>query len=378
MKYLFLAFLATSVLGQFTEKLFHNLIQYHKNSNFIVSTLSVEIGMSMILVGAEENTAKELRAALLLPQDKNQVASQFEDLLSYLDKRKKVAMLHIANRLFVNESYEINKDYNELVKKSFRAEAVTINLANQSKAAWTINDWVMDQTLDNLKGVIAPENLAHDETAVLVNAAFFKGYWKTRFRRVHTEPTTFYVSNHHKVSVNMMSQVGRFKMNELPYGQIIELPFAYSNLSMVIVLPKNNSYLGKAESVIERYSEVLPNEVHVRVQLPDFKIEFRTELIGILKKMGIKELFTDSSDLSSLVKPKGTRISRVVHKAYIEINEEGASAGGAFAGAISVAGLIWYSVASFRADRPFVFLIRDKNTVFFRGRLMDPMSIATV
>ncbi|XP_043641791.1 serine protease inhibitor 42Dd [Drosophila teissieri] len=375
MKYLCWILLTTSVLGQFTNKLYRNFLQDNNNNhyNIIASPLCVEIGMSMILMGAEGNTSKELRTALNLPEDKKEVATKYDELLTKLERRKKVAILHLANRLFVNETIGVNQRYNKLLKKYFRAETEAIKLADQSKAAQAINDWVLDQTLDNVKDIIRPSDVTPDESAVMINAAFFKGYWKTRFEKKNTKSKTFHVSKSHKVIVNMMSQVGRFRMRTSPIDQIIELPFAYSNLSMVIVLPKDNGSLDQAEATIESYLQIVLPEMDVHVQLFKFKIDFRTELVETLKSMGIKDLFNSSSDISTLLNQTGTRISQVVHKAFIEIGEEGASAGSASANLVR--GLSDYkgSVASFTVNSPFVFMIRDNDNIYFRGRVVNPL-----
>ncbi|XP_039487819.1 serine protease inhibitor 42Dd-like [Drosophila santomea] len=372
MKYLYWILLTTSVLSQFTNKLYRNFLQDNNQHNIIFSPLCVEIGMSMILMGAEGNTANELRKVLNLPEDKKELANLYDELWTKLERRKKVAILHLANRLFVNETIGVNERFNKLVNKYFRAEAEAIKLADRSKAARAINDWVLDQTLDNVKDIVTPSDLTPDESAVMINAAFFKGYWKTRFEKKNTKPKIFYVSKNYTVIVNMMSQDGRFKMRTSPFDQIIELPFAYSNLSMVIVLPKDNGSLTRAEATIESYSQIVLTEMDVHVQLPKFKIDFRTQLVETLKSMGIKDLFNSSSDISSLLNQTGTRISQVVHKALIEIDEEGASAGSASASLFR--GLSDYpgSVASFTVNSPFVFMIRDNDNIYFRGRVVDP------
>ncbi|EDX04148.1 GD22458 [Drosophila simulans] len=329
--------------------------------------------MSMILMGADGVTANELRTALNLPEDKKNVATIYDELLTKLERRKKVAILQLANRLFVNETIGVNKRYNKLVNKHFRAEAEAINLADRSKAAWAINDWVLDQTLDNVKYILTPSDLTPDESAVMINAAFFKGYWKTRFEKKYTMPKVFYVSKSYQVNVNMMSQVGRFKMRTSPIDQIIELPFAYSNLSMVIVLPKDNGSLNQAEDTIESYPQIVLTEMDVHVQLPKFKIDFRMELVETLKSMGIQDLFNSSSDISVLLNQSGTKISQVVHKAFIEIDEEGGSAGSASANPIR--GLSDYaaSLVTFTVNSPFVFMIRDDDNIYFRGRVVNPL-----
>lgn len=361
-------------------------------------------------MGADGNTANELRTALNLPEDKKNVATIYDKLLTKLERGKKVAILHLANRLFVNETIGVNKRYNKLVNKHFRAEAEAIKLADRLKAAWAINDWVLDQTLDNVKDIIIPSDLTPDESAVMINAAFFKGYWKTRFDKMNTKPKVFYVSKSYQVNVNMMSQVGRFKMRTSTIDQIIELPFAYSNLSMVIVLPKDNGSLTQAEATIESYPQIVLTEMDVHVQLPKFKIDFRMELVETLKsvsrfcspyliyymflnlQMGIQDLFNSSSDISVLLNQSGTRISQVVHKAFIEIDEEGGSAGSASASPIrGLSGKLWHicimflldclwyfsdyatSVVTFTVNSPFVFMIRDDDNIYFRGRVVDPL-----
>lgn len=402
--------MTTSVLGQFTKQLYRSFLQDNKQYNIIASPLCVEIGMSMILMGADGNTANELRTALNLPEDKKNVATIYDKLLTKLESRKKVAILHLANRLFVNETIGVNKRYNKLVNKHFRAEAEAIKLADRMKAAWAINDWVLDQTLDNVKDIIIPSDLTPNESAVMINAAFFKGYWKTRFDKMNTKPKVFYVSKSYQVNVNMMSQVGRFKMRTSPIDQIIELPFGYSNLSMVIVLPKDNGSLTQAEATIESYPQIVLTEMDVHVQLPKFKIDFRMELVETLKsvgrfcslyiiyymflnlQMGIQDLFNSSSDISVLLNQSGTRISQVVHKAFIEIDEEGGSAGSASASPIrGLSGKLWQicimflldclwyfsdyatSVVTFTVNSPFVFMIRDDDNIYFRGRVVDPL-----
>ncbi|EDW52050.1 GM13262 [Drosophila sechellia] len=251
--------------------------------------------MSMVLMGADGNTAHELRTVLNLPEDKKNVATIYDELLTKLERRKKVAILQLVNRLFVNETIGVNKRYNKLVNKHFRAEAEAINLADRSKAAWAINDWVLDQTLDNVKYILTPSDLTPDESGVMINAAFFKGYWKTRFEKKYTKPKVFYVSKSYQVNVNMMSQVG------------------------------------------------------------------------------IQHLFNSSSDISVLLNQSGTRISQVVHKAFIEIDEEGGSAGSASANPIQ--GLSDYaaSVVTFTVNSPFVFMIRDDDNIYFRGRVVNPL-----
>ncbi|EDV59273.2 uncharacterized protein Dere_GG23495 [Drosophila erecta] len=337
-----------------------------EEKNFIASPLCIEIAISMLFMGAKGRTAEELRSVLDLPVDMMEVAKKYEKVLSNLQKHNGI---HFANRLFVSDAYEINEDYNNLMNNT-KAKAEATDPFQRLKESRSISFLIQRPIHKNMRTIFRGYELQPNESAVMVSAAQFSGAWKARFEKKGTKLKVFNEDHNKAVHVRMMSQVGRFRMAKQSYGQIIELPFDNSSLSMIIGLPLHNSYLSSVEKRLKTFSETL-EATDVHVELPKFKVEFRTDLVEPLKKLGIHLLFSNSSDLSGLLtNGTGAKISNVLHKSFIEIDERGASTG-AEAETAETFPKNTKALASFKVNRPFAFLIRDKHTVYFRGRVVQ-------
>ncbi|XP_033162550.1 serine protease inhibitor 42Dd isoform X1 [Drosophila mauritiana] len=362
-QFLVLLLIATSVLGKFKLNLLE-MVMDKAESNFIASPLCIEIGMSMILMGAKGTTAEELRSILDLPVDMTELVKKYERIMSNLQQHNG---LHFANRLYVSETYEVRQDYNALLTSTFMKVA-NDNLG-QRKASNSISFAVQRKSHRGMRTISNYHDLQINESAVLVNTVYYRGAWKTMFSKKGTKLKVFYGDHNREAYVRMMSHVGRFRIADHSYGQIIELPFDNSNLSMIIGLPLHNTYLSSIEKILRTLSESLV-EKDVHVELPKFKIKYQTELVEPLRKLGIHLIFSNTSDLSGLLtNGKGAKINNVLHKSFIEIDERGASTGEA-AEHVEYIQKKTGASASFKVNRPFAFLIRDKHTVFFRGRVV--------
>jgi len=267
------------VLGKFKLNLLE-LVMDKAESNFIASPLCIEIGISMILMGAKGTTAEELRSVLDLPVDVTEMAKKYERIMSNFQKHNG---LRFTNWLYVNETYEVRQDYNTLMKSTFMAEAK--DPLSQRKASNSISFSIHRKSHKGMRTISNDHNLQINESAVLVNTVYYSGAWKTRFSKKDTKLKVFHGDHNKKVYVRMMSHVGRFRIADHSYGQIIELPFDNSDLSMIIGLPLHNTYLSSIEKILRTLSESLvENDVHV--ELPKFKIKYQTELVESLKKVG--------------------------------------------------------------------------------------------
>ena len=174
----------------------------------------------------------------------------------------------------------------------------------------------------------------------------------------------------------MMNQHGTFAYGETDQAQVLSLPYKGKTLSMLVLLPKEKSSLGAVESSLNAkgLESALSRlrEQEIEVFLPKFKLTCGPlELSGTLAAMGMKDAFLDAADFSGMDGKKDLRISNVVHKAFVEVNEEGTEAAAATG---VVMRLTAVRMSAFRADRPFVFLIRDNKTgsILFIGRVMNP------
>ncbi|XP_037708343.1 serine protease inhibitor 42Dd-like [Drosophila subpulchrella] len=376
MKFLSLILLATSVTGRFTDDLYQLLAKNNANKNLISSPLSVDIALSMVYMGAGGKTAQEMKDVLKHPTDKKEVARKYKEFLTNLEGREKVVILDLANRIYVNNRFTIVPEFNQVVKDSFKAGAEAISVNDPDKAASIINKWVNDQTRSRINTIVTNKDTSSNMIMVLLNAIYFKGRWQYEFDPKRTREGDFRTADKKTVPVQMMfldKSLRAGYVQELD-AKVIELPYRNSSLSMVIFLPEKIDGLQEMERKIAGFSPRLSVQ-SVLCRLPKFKIEFSSELKGILETVGIREAFSDKANFGGLVKTGKPRISKVIHKVFIEVNEGGAEAAGATAIIKMVPTSAIYSAPTafiFNADHPFAYVIRDKDTIYFQGHFVRP------
>jgi serpin B len=227
---------------------------------------------------------------------------------------------------------------------------------------------------------------------VLVNAIYFKGKWARQFETNLTENEPFYVSSGKAVtgptyafnyaeSAPLMRQTGDFGYAELPDLQVLELPYAGDDLSMIVLLPREVDGLGNLEAGLTAenltaWTASLKSQ-KVNVLLPKFKMTAEFSLKDTLMALGMSDAFNfDRADFSGMDGRKDLFVEAVIHKAFVEVNEEGTEAAAATAVLMDFAAVVQHPqpIPVFRADHPFLFLIRDNRSgsILFLGRVMDP------
>ncbi|GAI76663.1 unnamed protein product, partial [marine sediment metagenome] len=242
----------------------------------------------------------------------------------------------------------------------------------------TINAWVEKKTKDKIKELLKPGVLNRLTRLVLTNAIYFKGNWDSQFEKARTQPAPFTLTDGKKVNVPMMNQTEKFKYTEAESFQALELPYVDNELSMVILLPKETDGLSDFEKTLTagNLSEWLGKlrKRKVIVSVPKFRMTSQFSLAAVLKSMGMTDAFVpDAADFSGMNGKRDLFISAVIHKAYVEVNEEGTEAAAATGVVIGVTSMPARPPV-FRADHPFLFLIRDNRTgsILFIGRVMNP------
>jgi serpin B len=216
---------------------------------------------------------------------------------------------------------------------------------------------------------------------VILNAVYFKGLWEFPFRKSATLDNPFFLSQDNPVRVPFLNQEGPFKLLEEASFQALYLPYKDNSLAMVVFLPWSTNGLAALEKNLSaenlgQWLEALDRSRvrKVKVELPKFRLETKYDLAASLSAMGMPGAFVmDRADFRGMGWPKGDLwINQVKHKAYVEVDEEGTTAAGATAVEMATKSIMAEPV--FRADHPFVFLIRDNrtNTIVFLGRMADP------
>jgi serpin B len=363
--------------NQFAVELYGRLRE--KDGNLFFSPYSISTALGMTHAGARGETAEEMAKTLHfnLPAERQNAA--FAGLIKEINGggEKKGYQLSTANALWTQKDYPFAADYLKLVKDNFQAEATDLDFAKDTeKSRKTINAWVEKQTKEKIKDLLPENSLTANTRLVLTNAIYFKGDWFSQFKKDQTKTMTFRAGDD-KIDAAFMSQTQRFGYAEDDRVQILEMPYVGKELSMVVLLPKKADGLADLEKAltIDRLNKWLDglHETKVETTVPKFKTTVEFELSQTLSEMGMPIAFTQRADFSGMNGGKGSlQISKVVHKAFVDVNEEGTEAAAATGVVVETKSV--QVVPVFRADHPFVFLIRDKRSgsVLFMGRIVNP------
>jgi serpin B len=357
----------------------YSLLKKEKG-NLFFSPYSISAALAMTCGGARGNTATEMRKVMHFTLGEKEIHPAFAELNSELEEAQKrgAVQLLIANSLWPQKDHPFLPEYFSLTKDYYGVAITPLDYAKTESSRQVINKWVEDKTKDKIKNLIRQGDLDPLTRLVLVNAIYFKGNWDSQFKTNQTTEAEFFVSPHKTAQTPMMTQTHTFKYADIADLQMIELPYVGSDLSMLVILPKEKDALGKIEDRltkenVDQWAKHLV-EREVRIFLPKFKITWGTfELNAALQTLGMVDAFSDvNADFSGMDgQLHWLYIRHVLHKAFVDVNEEGTEA--AAATAVVMRHGMPAPPPTFRADHPFVFLIKENQTgsILFMGRVTD-------
>jgi serpin B len=365
--------------NEFAFDLYGQLRQ--QEGNLFLSPESISTALAMTYAGARGDTATEMAKALHLTLPRNMLHASFAELLKELngEGKKRGYQLSIANALWGQKGEGFKDDFLKLTKEDYGGGLKDVDFAGATEAARKeINAWVEKQTNDKIKDLLKPGVLTVNTRLVLTNAIYFKGDWNSQFKKDQTREESFDDGNGDKVKSPMMHQTAKFKYHDAGGVQVLEMPYAGKELSMVVLLPKKVNGLADLEKSLsaDKLAGWLEKarEEEVIVTLPKFKTTSEFSLKDQLSALGMKKAFQmPGADFSGINGKEDLFITAVVHKAYVDVNEEGTEAAGATGVVVGVKSAP-APKPEFRADHPFVFLIRDtrNDSVLFLGRITNP------
>ena len=353
--------------------------------NIFFSPYSISTALGMTYGGARGNTEKQMAKTMRfsLGQEKTHPAfAQLEAKLNKIQKKGNVK-LNVANSLWPQEDHEFLEEYLGLTKKNYGTSITPLDYrADPERARLTINEWVEDRTQNKIKELIKPNVLDPATRLVLANAIYFKGNWANQFDSKKTKKEPFFLSPTKSIEVDMMTHgKGKdFRYTENRMLQILELPYVGNELSMLILLPKKKDGLNELERKLSirnltKWTKKMW-EREVNVFLPKFKMSCGFGLADTLKAMGMPDAFDPTkADFSGMDgREHWLYIGAVIHKAFVDVNEEGTEAAAATAVVMELASAMPDPPVEFLADHPFIFLIRENRTgsILFMGRVEDP------
>jgi len=351
------------------------------DANLILSPFNIATALSMTLAGARGQTAREIQSVLRLHYSPSYDAD-LGALLAGLDKAGNAEgnQLHTANGLWVQKGYAIQPAFENTLANDYRAPLTPLDfLANPEAARSEINRWTEQHTREKIKNLLPAGSLDAQTRLVLTSAIYFYGKWQDPFVTSRTQPAPFTLLTGATAEARFMNQTARFGYAETPSAQILEMRYTATGIAFDVLLPKALAGLPELEKSLTPESlagwlGTLASR-NVEVSLPKFRAESEFSLRRALSTMGMPAAFSDRADFSG-IDPKGRlSISEAVHKAFVDVSEEGTEAAAATGIAVHAAAVrMPERPVIFRADHSFLFLIRDtaSGTVLFIGRLMDP------
>uniref|UniRef100_A0A914VJC2 Serpin domain-containing protein n=2 Tax=Plectus sambesii TaxID=2011161 RepID=A0A914VJC2_9BILA len=348
------------------------------DENCFLSPVSISVALAMTYAGAADNTKLQMNQVMFNgAKSDEEVHGSFGELVSKLSEAKNGYEMTTANKMYAQKGFAIQPNYVDKLSKHYRNSVHAVDFKSEAESARNeINGWVAETTKQRIKDLLAPDVLNSDTRLVLVNAIYFKGEWAEQFKDYQTNKATFYAASNKESKVDMMHMTERFKYSDQPDCQVLGMQYKGYELAMYVFLPKKRDGLAEVESSLtgERMLQLIEGDrrIEVEVHLPKFKLEMSFGLGETLSSLGMSDLFDcNKADLSNITGDKSLHVSAVIHKAFIEVNEEGSEAAAATAVVMMLeCGMVGPDVPppKFIADHPFLFAISDGKSLFFLGR----------
>ena len=369
--------------NQFGFQLYQKIASQAPNSNQFMSPFSVYAALAMTSEGTAGNSLEVLRKTLALP-DETTLHAGLEALAKALQPQNASYALAVANAIWPSKTAKLNPVFVATIQKIYQGASIPQDFQNNSELArTTINNWVAKRTNDRIKNLLPAGSVNSSTAIVLTNAIFFKGKWQFQFDKKETSDQAFFSEAKKEIAVPMMHLAGSDDFS-LAYGQtadyeVLRLPYKGDALSMVILLP-NLGGMAAFEKAFDAKQWAQLNEImelkKVNVWLPRFKMELGGSIAGDLKSLGLAPLFENADFTRMFTSGGGFKISDVIHKAFVEVNEEGTEAAAATAVLIAETAVEgeYEPEINFRADHPFLFMIEHNasHSILFMGKVMNP------
>lgn len=372
---------AANAANQFAFELYE---QYKDtDDNVFFSPHSISSALQMTYEGARGQTAREMQSVFHFPENAQTRIGSFAKLYGQINPPNASYQLSTANALWAQNDYPFDQNYLKTIETYYHGKATNLDFANDTEnSRQTINQWVSGKTAQKIPQLFAPGSLNPLTRLVLTNAVYFKGKWAAPFAKEATQEKDFAASTGAKIKCQMMNKQNNFGYTQTPDYQALELPYEKNDLSMMVVLPQAGKMAALENNLTTtKFTEIkksLKPEL-VNVFLPKFKFDTSYNMNQMLAKMGMPTAFTpDMADFSGIYDKTKTienlYIGLVIHKAYVDVYEEGTEAAAATGVAMGGFSSLPPQPKIFNADRPFIFAIIHNQTgaILFMGKVNDP------
>jgi serpin B len=347
----------------------------HQQGNLFLSPASISTALAMTRGGARGVTAEEMDATLHFTLDQQTLHPAFAALDASLRPDEAAWSLSVANRLWGEASLSFEQPFLDLTRTHYGAELATVSFADTEPTRQLINGWVSEQTQERIPELLRQGAIDAATVMVLTNAIHFLGTWKSAFDPVNTSEQPFTLASGEQVPVPLMHQESQVRW--MDYGEVatMAMPYSGDRLELLVALPASHDGLSTLEAsltpeLLARWDQDMA-PAKVKIWLPRFELSGDFELSPALRELGMPSAF-GGADFSGMTSGGGLALSAVIHQAWLKVDEQGTEAAAATAVVVTRSARPREFV--FRADHPFLFLIRDQQTgaVLFMGRMVGP------
>ncbi|MBR4400758.1 MAG: serpin family protein [Synergistes sp.] len=371
---------AARVVNSFTFDLYKRTASSRSGSSFFISPYSVSTALAMTYAGARGATEKEMEKVLFFSPDVHKSMGALINAINGVPQD--VAQVSCANALWPAKEEKILPEFAQTLEEYYGASLSPLDYAGAPEnSRRTVNKWVEKNTNNKIKDLVPQGAFTRDTVLTLTNAVYFKSSWLDEFQPENTEPRPFWPTEDHSVNVvTMRRRGGKANYAKFPECEIVEMPYKGDLFSMLVILPDRKKGLDAVEKILteqqlsEWTSRFIPRRVDI--SMPKFKQESSYELSDMLSDMGMRSAFSSRADFSGINGTGEIQIDKVLHKTFVDVAEEGTEAAAATAIIMMKSSLAapQEDVVIFRADHPFIYLIKDNksNAILFIGRYMKP------
>ncbi|XP_053701464.1 protein Z-dependent protease inhibitor-like isoform X1 [Synchiropus splendidus] len=356
----------------FAMNLYRRISSYH-DKNVFFSPLSVSTSFAALSAGAGGKTRREILAGLNLHLEQPDLMPElFRQLQENITRNGSLGMDQDM-AMFLKESFSVEQSFQQHMKTFFAAEVMSLNFSDSQESVRLINHFIQQKTDGRVKEMLSEVDPLTQ--LMLVSTIFFQGRWQKPFNPKFTEKKQFHIDSYNIVDVPMMLLEDKFyNMEDNVLGaRVLKLPYQ-EGVSMLVLLPNKGVDYTVIDDEInaQRFLGWIQKleKFKLEVQMPKFVLEQSYLLHDLLPELGISSVFSDAANLTKIYKDGGVKVSEVLHKAMIEVDESGTTAAAA-----TTVGVTLFSLPMiFSVNRPFFFFIyhEDTNSLLFMGRVIDP------
>ena len=360
----------------FTFNLFSK-IPDSQGHNVMVSPFSISVALSMTLNGANGNTKSNMISALdLNGLNIDEINKIYHDLVTALKMADSNVVMGIANSIWIKKTFPVLDSFISTNRKYYDAKIQSLDFNPAALAI--INNWVSDKTNGKIPAIL--DQISPDEIMFLINAIYFNGKWQVQFDKSNTEDGPFTLSTGLSGTVPLMMMKEHFGYSEQTGYRALKMPYGRGKFEMVILLPDAGKSADRLIQQLnptawESLKTALASKSKVDVWIPRFKFSWEIDLNDILSSLGMTVAFSGTdANFSKINTTDQLFISKVKHKSFIEVNEEGTEAAAATSVGIRMTSF-GPGGPQFHATRPFLFFITEKDTgaILFAGKVENPL-----